>query len=77
MEDYIRQLSETDPTSMGFRYPLSKLGQSLLPGELTHINLRHLAEMMERLTAHLGGIDSATGHIEEIKADMEANMGGW
>ena len=57
---------------MSFRYAHTKDGESSLPDDVGNINLRHFAEMMERLASCLDGIDAASDHIEEIKLEMEA-----
>jgi hypothetical protein len=49
VDDYIHQLSSLDPDSFSFRYWNSKKGDGNLPQDLKLINLRHFAEMMERL----------------------------
>ena len=53
VDDYIRQLSSLDPDSFCFRYWHSKKGSRSLPEDLKHINLRHFADMMERLANYL------------------------
>lgn len=74
IDSYIRQLCELDPDSMRFRYNSLKNGDPSLPPELKGINLRHFAEMMERLATYFEGIDLATADIEETKAEMEAEF---
>jgi hypothetical protein len=72
IDDYIRQLSEIDADSFSFRYAQSKKGTRSLPSDLRHINLRHFAEMMERLASYIGGIDDSTEFLLETKTEMEA-----
>ena len=72
IDSYIRQLTELDPDSFAFRYTRSKSGTPSLPPDLKLINLRHFAEIMERLADYLDAFDSATLHLEETKAEMEA-----
>lgn len=43
-----------------------------MPENLKRINVRHFADMMERLSDYLSGIDMATADVEEYKAEMEA-----
>ncbi|MDB5058175.1 MAG: hypothetical protein JWO59_1647 [Chloroflexi bacterium] len=69
--DYIRQLVKRDPESYSFRYAHSKRGAPSLPKRLKHVNLRHFAEMMERLAICLDGIDYATSHLLELKAEWQ------
>jgi len=71
-DDYIRQLSELDPDSFSFRYTRSKKGTPSLPAELKRINLRHFAEMLERLADFLDGLDTGLRVLEEGKSEMEA-----
>lgn len=72
IDDYIRQLSEVDPDSFSFRYTHSKTGTPSLPAELRHINLRHFAEMLERLADFLDGMNMELSVLKEGKAEMEA-----
>lgn len=72
VDDYVRQLQELDPDSFSFRYARTKDGSRTLPSHFKRVNVQHFAEMMERLSAYLDGIDSATDHLEECKAEMEA-----
>ena len=65
IDSYIQQLSKLDPDSFSFRYTHSKKGQPLLRADLAMINLRHFAEMMERLADYLDGFDAAIGGYEE------------
>lgn len=72
IDDYIRQLTTMDPDSYSFRYTRSKKGDRSLPSDLKLINLRHFAVLIERLADFLDGLDAATVHLEEAKAEMEA-----
>ena len=74
IDDYIRQLCEVDPRSYSLRYAHSKKGDPSLPETLTHINLRHFGELMERLANYLYGLEAATSHLEDSKQEMEAEM---
>jgi hypothetical protein len=74
IDDYIRQLVALDPDSYSFRYAHSKSGDPLLPSDLKGINIRHFAEMMERLASYLDGIDSATDDLADVKAEMDAEL---
>jgi hypothetical protein len=70
--DYVCQMSELDRDGFSSRYAHSKEGDRLLPKNLTHINIRHFAEMMDRLVNYIDGIDTATSLVEESQDDMEA-----
>lgn len=75
VDDYIRQISELDPDGLGSRYAHSKEGDRLLPEGLTHINIRHFAETMDRVVSYVDGVDTATSVVEEWQDDMEAQYG--
>jgi hypothetical protein len=77
IDNYIRQLEELDPNSYSFRYASSKRGAASLPADLTHINLRHFAEMLERLAAYLDGIDAATSALEDSMAEWRSDMASY
>ena len=71
IEECVAEFVRVDPSSTGFRYPTSKNGSLSLEG-LTHINLRNLGEVMNRIAALL---DSASTGIEELiqnKNDVES-----
>jgi hypothetical protein len=72
IDEHITQLSAMDPDSYAFRYTRSKKGNPALPPDVKLINLRHFAEMIERLGDALDGLDMATSHLEDAKAEMEA-----
>jgi len=63
-EVFIRQLDEVDPQSFAFRYATSKKGELSLP-DLTHINVRHLGEVMDSVFMALSGIYSWLGEMEQ------------
>jgi hypothetical protein len=71
IDAYIWQLQELDPDSFSFRYARTKDGSPTLPSDLKGVNVRHFAEMMERFSSYLDGIDSATDYLEECRAEME------
>lgn len=56
----IGEFSAVDPTSMAFRYPEDKNGNPSLPG-LTHINLRNVRDVIEKVNTLLGGAGSHVG----------------
>ena len=67
-----RSITDVDPDSYSFRYTHSKKGVSSLPAELKRINLRHFAEMAERLADYLDAVDTAVGVVHDAKQEMEA-----
>jgi len=77
IDDYIRQISEIDPQSYSLRYAYSKKGDPSLPKRLTHINLRHFGDLMERLSNYLWKIDMGMGVIEDMKHDYESEMASY
>jgi len=73
INSYIRQLSDADPQSYSFRYSRKKKrNEASLPKTLTHINIRHFAEMMERLISYIDDIDTATSLYEEYCDEANA-----
>jgi hypothetical protein len=77
IEDYILQISEVDPNSYSLRYAHSKKGEPSLPELLTHINLRHFGELMDRLARYLWGIDMGMSVLEEMKHDYESELASY
>jgi hypothetical protein len=73
IDNYIRQFTALDQESFSFRYPRSKKGLPSLPSELRRINLRHFAELVERLADYLDALDTAVSVLVEQKAEMEAD----
>jgi hypothetical protein len=69
IDAYIAQLSAMDPDSFAFRYAHAKDGAPSLATELKRINLRHFAELMERLANYLDGMDAALYELTERKAE--------
>ena len=59
IDDYTYQMSEIDPAYYSLRYAHSKKGESSLPKDLTHMNLRHFGDLMERLANYLSGLEAA------------------
>jgi hypothetical protein len=72
IDSYIRQLTELDPDSFSFRYTCSKAGVPSLPSKLHRINLRHFAELMERLADCFDALDTAVSVLAEGKMEAEA-----
>jgi hypothetical protein len=72
IDSYIHQLTDLDPDSYRFSYMHSKKGVPSLPVELKRVNLRHFAELAERLADYLDAIDTAVGVVHDAKQEMEA-----
>jgi hypothetical protein len=73
VEACLVEFDSYDPKSFSFRYPMDKNGDPVLPQELTLIDLRALAEVMERLSGLLNGNMDGLGHFLEVKRELE----GW
>lgn len=63
VHDIIRQLHGFDPDSMVFRYATTRTGKKHL-SDVTHINIRHLSEMLNSVFIWLGGAYSLLGEME-------------
>ena len=74
IEDYIRQIAEVDPGSYSLRYAHSKKGDCSLPKGLTHINLLHFGELMERLANYLYGLEAGASYLGDLKHEWESEM---
>jgi hypothetical protein len=71
IEECIDEFVRIDPSSIGFRYPTSKDGSPSLRG-LTHINLRNLGEVMDRIAALLDAASTGIDELIQDKHDMES-----
>ena len=72
-DSYIRQVSGVDPKSQAFRYPVSSKGAPHLRG-IRHINIRALAECMERLCDFLERIEGELLMYLEVELEMRASV---
>ncbi len=70
IESCVNEFCRIDPTSTSFRYPQDKKGKRALEG-LTHINLRNLAEIINKLADFL---DGAAWGISEYLSSKYENM---
>ncbi|MBC3302256.1 hypothetical protein H0Z09_14090 [Pseudomonas sp. SWRI18] len=61
---FIRQLDDADPDSMAFRYAMTNNGKDHLP-DITHINIRHLREVLNSVFVWLHGTYSWIGEMEQ------------
>lgn len=68
IEDVVNQLSEIDPKSTAFRYPLDKDENRSLPG-LRHINVRQVSEVINGIAPTLDG--ASCGIDEDLDAKRE------
>lgn len=69
----IGEFSAVDPSSMAFRYPQDKDGNPSLPG-ISHINLRNVREVIEKISFILMGASAQIGEYLSIKQDMESEF---
>ena len=63
-----------DPNSTAFRYSTSMKGDKSLPDNLTHLNLRHLRETMDKLSLFLQASLTGVGVNLDLKQDMESSV---
>lgn len=75
VDSYIAQLTKFDQASFNFRYPASKKGVSTIPKDFEHFNLRHFAELMERLAHHLEKMDDETLDLVDALDEPEGPYG--
>jgi len=73
-ENIVIEFGDIDSSSTAFRYPTDKEGNPSLPG-LTHINLRILAEAIEKVSVLLDGAVLEIGLRLDQKSEMEADFG--
>lgn len=62
VHEFIRQLDEVDPDSMAFRYATTRGGKDHLP-DITHINIRHLQEVLDSVFVWLRGAYDLIGEM--------------
>jgi hypothetical protein len=73
IEKHIKKYAKVDPISMSFRYSADKKGNKALKG-ISHINLRNLAEVIDRMSALLDGASMGlTEHLDLKKAVESEN----
>jgi hypothetical protein len=68
--DCLKRFDEMDPTSQSFRYPVDGDGHPTLSGDLYHVNLRQLREVVDRL----GGFLDSAGMMLSAYLDMKAEI---
>jgi hypothetical protein len=71
VDDCLTQFYKVDPTSMSFRYPTDKKGNPIITG-IKHINLRNLAEIMERISTFFEGVETGISEYLSLKCEMES-----
>jgi len=68
--EYIKEFSKVDSSSQAFRYPEDKKGAAYLAG-LTHINVRHLSEIVGKIAVFFGYVNTTISIWLEQKRGME------
>jgi hypothetical protein len=76
----LRRFHDLDPTSQQARYPVDRQNNPTLEG-LSHVNLRQLHEVVERLSGFLDAVAMTVSVYRDYKADADAEyaaeMRGW
>ncbi|MEK2607963.1 hypothetical protein WLF18_02425 [Pseudomonas shirazensis] len=70
MDELISQLHEADPRSFAFRYPTNMKGEISLT-DLTHVNVRHLSEVMDSIFLMLDGAHAKLGEMDQHDQNTE------
>jgi hypothetical protein len=71
ISEAIGQFCEVDPTSQAFRYPTTRDGQQSLPTGLHYINLRNLADVMQRIGGFFEGAAMMVSVYLDYKREMD------
>jgi hypothetical protein len=71
VDEAIAQFCAVDPTSQAFRYPTDKEENPSLPADLRYINLRNLAEVMERIGSFFDAAAMVISVYLEQKREIE------
>lgn len=69
IDHVVDEFSALDLESMSFRYPEDKCGNNPLSG-LTHINLRHLSEVINEVYGLLFGVSAAISEYQDAQYQM-------
>ena len=73
MDSLIEQFEKVDPRSTSFRYPKDFQGNNSVKQDLPKVNLRNLAEVVERMSTILEGSALAISVYQENKNDMQSD----
>jgi len=71
IEGCIKEYAEADPFSVSFRYSEDKKGNKTLEG-ISHINLRNLADAIERISSLLDGSSCGLSEELDLKKSVES-----
>jgi len=55
VERIVREMAKVDPNSFAFRYPEGKDGRAALPSAFTHVTMRNVREVMDKVDVMLSG----------------------
>jgi flagellin-specific chaperone FliS len=69
IEHVVDEFCAIDPESMSFRYPEDRCGNNPLSG-LTHVNIRHLAEMIDEVYNILFGVSAAISEYKDAQYQL-------
>ena len=75
VDEAIAEFTAVDPTSQAFRYPTDREGKRSLAADLRYINLRNLAEVMERIANFFDSAAMMISVYLEQKRDVEREYG--
>lgn len=73
VERVLTALSEVDPISDAFRYPVNTLGERSLDSTVRHINVRHFKEQIDEVVTLLEGVDTQLNVLADMKRDYDCN----
>ncbi len=65
----VKRFADTDPTSQGFRYPVTTDGTPGLSEDLKHINLGQVRDVVDRLSAFFGAAEMHIAVSLDYKSD--------
>lgn len=71
--DCLKRFHDLDPTSQEARYPVDRNNNPTLAG-LSHVNLRQLRDVVERLSGFLDGVAMSVSVSLDHKGEMDAEF---
>src|SRR5690606_8323802 len=76
VSESLQQFSQLDPGSYAFRYPTNKDGDSSLPLNLEHINIRNLSEIIGKISSFFEAGEMMVSVYLDYKQEMNDYFGG-
>lgn len=73
VEHVISEFSNVDPESFSFRYPTDKDGNNSTKN-ITHINLRHLSENIEKVSTYLDSVSFNISVYRDYENELNSNL---